>query len=39
MPQLAAKEVIRYLYLRTGVLPKAIAQEGTLVIARKDARC
>jgi hypothetical protein len=37
MPQLAAKEVIRYLYLRTGVLPKAIAQEGTLVIARKDA--
>ncbi len=34
--QLAAKEIVRYLYLRTGLLPEKIAEQGTIVVARKD---
>ena len=34
LPQLAAREVTRYLYLRTGVLPEQIAQDGAIVIAK-----
>jgi hypothetical protein len=37
LQQLAAKEVVRYLYLRTGFLPERIAQQGAVVVARKDA--
>jgi hypothetical protein len=35
--QLAAKEIVRYLYLRTGLLPQKIVEQGTIVVARKDA--
>ena len=37
LEQLAAKEVVRYLYLRTGVLPAKLAEQGTIVVAKKDA--
>jgi hypothetical protein len=37
MQRLAAKEVVRYLYLRIGSLPEKIAQDGTIVIADKAA--
>ena len=34
--QLAAKEIARYLYLRTGSLPGEIAADGVIVITKKD---
>jgi len=34
--QLAAREVARYLYLRTGSLPGKIAADGVIVITEKD---
>ncbi|MHB8971567.1 MAG: malectin domain-containing carbohydrate-binding protein [Pirellulaceae bacterium] len=37
MQQLAAKEVVRYVYLRTGFLPEKIAEDGKIVVARKDS--
>jgi hypothetical protein len=37
MQRLAAKEVVRYLYLRIGSLPEKIAQDGRIVIADKAA--
>ena len=37
MQQLAVKELVRYLYLRTGVLPEQIAERGAIVVAPKDA--
>jgi hypothetical protein len=37
MQRLAAKEVVRYLYLRIGSLPEKIAQNGRIVIADKAA--
>lgn len=35
--QLAAKEVNRYVYLCTGLLPGKFAEQGTIVVAQKDA--
>ncbi|MEI8373601.1 MAG: hypothetical protein WCJ35_12310 [Planctomycetota bacterium] len=37
LQRLAAKEVARYLYVRTGLLPEKIAEQGKIVVVRKDA--
>ena len=37
MQQLAVKEIHRYLYLRTSLLPDKIAERGAIVIMHKDA--
>lgn len=37
LQQLAAKEVVRYVYLRTGLRPESIPEPGKIIIARKDA--
>jgi hypothetical protein len=37
LEELAAKEVTRYLYLRTGVLPAKLAEQGTIVVVNKDS--
>lgn len=36
--RLAAKEIARYLYLRTGTLPEKSALDGRIVIATKEAK-
>jgi hypothetical protein len=37
MEQLAARELNRYLYLRTGVLPASLPQNGRIIVGSKDS--